>query len=154
MNAIPHQTRMTRQRAIILEELRKLTTHPTADELYQIVRFRIPRISLGTVYRNLCFLSECGEIIRLETPGSLNRYDGNTAPHQHIRCVNCGCIADVNPPLPTPDASGIHVPGFATVFRTRIEYDGLCETCESVQASHDLHVQNHARADWEEAEAQ
>ena len=47
---------MTRQRAVILEELRKLTTHPTADELYQIVRARMPRISLGTVYRNLCFL--------------------------------------------------------------------------------------------------
>ena len=32
------QTRMTRQRAVILEELRKAKTHPTADELYSIVR--------------------------------------------------------------------------------------------------------------------
>ena len=47
------QTRMTRQRAVILEELRKVKTHPTADELYSIVRERLPRISLGTVYRNL-----------------------------------------------------------------------------------------------------
>ena len=31
------QTRMTRQRAVILEELRKVKTHPTADELYSIV---------------------------------------------------------------------------------------------------------------------
>ena len=45
------QTRMTRQRAVILEELRKLKSHPTADELYSIVRERLPRISLGTVYR-------------------------------------------------------------------------------------------------------
>lgn len=50
------QTRMTRQRAVILEELRKTATHPTADELYSIVRRRLPRISLGTVYRNLDFL--------------------------------------------------------------------------------------------------
>ena len=67
MQTLQHQTRMTRQRAVILEELRKLTSHPTADELYQIVRTRMPRISLGTVYRNLCFLSDSGTILKLET---------------------------------------------------------------------------------------
>ena len=60
------QTRMTRQRAVILEELRKTKSHPTADELYSIVRERLPRISLGTVYRNLDFLAETGEILKLE----------------------------------------------------------------------------------------
>ena len=44
------QTRMTRQRAVILEELRKVKTHPTADELYSIVRERLPRISLGCIH--------------------------------------------------------------------------------------------------------
>ena len=58
------QTRMTRQRAVILEELRKVKTHPTADELNSIVRERLPRISLGTVYRNLDFLADTGEIRR------------------------------------------------------------------------------------------
>ena len=64
------QTRMTRQRAVILEELRKVKTHPTADELYSIVRERLPRISLGTVYRNLDFLADTGEIRRLEAAGT------------------------------------------------------------------------------------
>ena len=45
--------RMTRQRKVILEELRKVNSHPSADEIYEIVRKRLPRISLGTVYRNL-----------------------------------------------------------------------------------------------------
>ena len=45
--------RLTNQRKIILEELRAVTTHPTADEVYGMVRKRMPRISLGTVYRNL-----------------------------------------------------------------------------------------------------
>ena len=61
------QTRMTRQRMVILEELRKVKTHPTADELYAMVRTRMPRISLGTVYRNLDFLTESKEI-RLHPP--------------------------------------------------------------------------------------
>ena len=60
------QTRMTRQRMVILEELRKVKTHPTADELYAMVRTRMPRISLGTVYRNLDFLTESKEILKLE----------------------------------------------------------------------------------------
>ena len=47
------QRRMTKQRRIILEELRKVRSHPTADEIYAMVRRRLPRISLGTVYRNL-----------------------------------------------------------------------------------------------------
>ena len=64
------QTRMTRQRMVILEELRKVKTHPTADELYAMVRTRMPRISLGTVYRNLDFLTESKEILKLESAGS------------------------------------------------------------------------------------
>ncbi|MGE5577510.1 MAG: Fur family transcriptional regulator, partial [Syntrophothermus sp.] len=53
---------MTRQRQIILEELKNVTTHPTADEVYEMVRRRLPRISLGTVYRNLELLAEEGII--------------------------------------------------------------------------------------------
>ena len=52
--------RQTRQREVILEELRKLTSHPTAADLYEIVRRRLPRVSLGTVYRNLELMSEMG----------------------------------------------------------------------------------------------
>ena len=100
------QTRMTRQRMVILEELRKVKTHPTADELYAMVRTRMPRISLGTVYRNLDFLTESKEILKLESAGSIRRFDGDTRPHQHVRCQICGKIGDVVPPLPTPSVEG------------------------------------------------
>lgn len=93
------QTRMTRQRAVILEELRKTKSHPTADELYSIVRERLPRISLGTVYRNLDFLADSGEIRRLEAAGSTKRFDGDISWHQHVRCLRCGRIGDVMQPL-------------------------------------------------------
>ena len=49
-----------------MEELKKVTTHPTACELYDMVRQRLPRIGLGTIYRNLELLSECGIIKKLE----------------------------------------------------------------------------------------
>ena len=56
----------TCQRRVIMEELRKLKCHPTADELYCIVKQRLPKISLATVYRNLGLLADAGEITEEE----------------------------------------------------------------------------------------
>ena len=69
--------RNTRQREVILEELRKLRSHPTAPVLYEIVRRRLPRISLGTVYRNLELLAKSGVVRKLELSDSEARFDGN-----------------------------------------------------------------------------
>jgi Fur family ferric uptake transcriptional regulator len=91
---------MTRQRQIILEELRKADTHPSADEVYETVRKRLPRISLGTVYRNLEILSELGEIQKLELGGDLKRFDRKPNKHYHIRCMNCGRVDDAPPFTP------------------------------------------------------
>ena len=91
-SAIRH--RNTRQRQAVLDELKELTCHPTASDLYQRLRDRLPRISLGTVYRNLELLTETGAIQKLQMAGSEARFDGNTARH-HVRCVRCGCVDDV-----------------------------------------------------------
>ena len=85
---------MTRQRKVILEELRKVNTHPSADEVYEMVRKRLPRISLGTVYRNLEILSASGEIQKLELGCTLKRFDGMAENHYHIRCLQCDRVAD------------------------------------------------------------
>jgi len=120
--------RMTKQRRIILEELRKLHSHPTADELYEIVRQRLPRISLGTVYRNLDVLSENGEVLKLESAGSQKRFDGDMHPHCHVRCVSCGKVGDVMDRVPEPEVSEVSAPGF-TITHGVTEFYGLCEDC-------------------------
>ena len=74
--------RKTRQREVIMEELAASKSHPTAAELYQTVRRRVPNISLGTVYRNLDLLSQAGTIQKLDTIGSEARFDGNPAPRR------------------------------------------------------------------------
>ncbi len=85
--------RMTRQRQIVLEELKRSKTHPTADEVYEKVRKRIPRISMGTVYRNLEILATRGVINKIE--GSPMRFDGCVEDHYHVRCKYCSKISDV-----------------------------------------------------------
>ena len=123
--------RMTRQRRVILEELRKVKTHPSADEVYEIVRKRLPRISLGTVYRNLEILSESGEIKKLEPGSSLKRFDGNPSEHFHIRCIRCNRIADM------PMASDFEIdladmtPTEYEILGHRLEFFGLCPHCSN-----------------------
>lgn len=86
---------MTRQRQVILDELKKLDSHPTADELYELVRRRLPRISLGTIYRNLDLMAASGAIKKLDIGLSQNRFDGGLEEHYHARCIKCGSVDDV-----------------------------------------------------------
>jgi Fur family ferric uptake transcriptional regulator len=121
--------RMTRQRTIILEELRKVNTHPSADEVYEMVRLRLPRISLGTVYRNLEILSELGEIQKLQLSGGLKRFDWDTNKHYHIRCVRCNRVDDA----PIAPLNQIEDELYeATVFEIighNLEFVGFCPEC-------------------------
>jgi Fur family ferric uptake transcriptional regulator len=122
--------RLTQQRKIIIDELRKLHSHPTADELYEIVRRKLPHISLGTVYRNLEFLARRGIIRKLEISGMQKRFDGDLDIHQHIRCTRCGRIDDL--PADTAvtrcDMELLENTGYEILER-RVEFIGICPDC-------------------------
>lgn len=126
--------RMTKQRQVILEELRMMHNHPTADELYEKVRAKLPKISLGTVYRNLDMLASAGIIRRLQNTGSQMRFDGDLNGHPHIRCISCGKIVDIDAePEPTEcDHKLVAGSGFRLVER-RVEYVGICLDCDAKQ---------------------
>ena len=121
--------RTTRQRRIILEELRKLRTHPSADEVYDVVRKRLPRISLGTVYRNLEILSELGEIQKLELSGTLKRFDWNTSKHYHIRCINCDRVDDAPIGFMKNVEDSLNGATDYKIMDHRLEFLGLCPVC-------------------------
>ena len=95
MDYLPNM-RLTTQRQIILEELGKVTSHPTASEVYDMVRKRLPRIGLGTVYRNLELMAESGIILKLEVGGTQKRFDATVESHYHIRCSGCGRVDDID----------------------------------------------------------
>jgi Fe2+ or Zn2+ uptake regulation protein len=85
--------RLTNQRKIILDYLKSVITHPSAEEVYLKVKKKLPRISLGTVYRNLNVLKGKGEI--REIPSDVAHFDGNITPHSHFFCDKCKKIFDV-----------------------------------------------------------
>lgn len=120
--------RLSKQREAILAELCKVTTHPTADEVYEMVRKTMPRISLGTVYRNLDFLSGRGLVLRIGGAGTQKRFDGNPVPHPHVRCSVCGRVEDVEPFFELPQLPEEHAMGY-TNLRCDVEFVGVCPLC-------------------------
>ncbi|MDD3471222.1 MAG: transcriptional repressor [Syntrophaceae bacterium] len=122
--------RATEQRKIIVDELKKLRTHPTASELYEIVRARLPRISLGTVYRNLEILSKTGKIKKLEMAGSQRRFDGFTDNHFHVKCIKCERVSDVNAPDIEFLLGALKTLNGYKVVSSHVEFSGLCPECQ------------------------
>lgn len=122
--------RLTRQRSVILEELRKVTTHPSADEIYEMVRRRLPRVSLGTIYRNLEILSETGEIRRLDTGSQLKRFDGRAENHYHIRCLRCDRLVDLFVHIGAELDDRIRGVTDFSVLGHQLEFVGICPNCQ------------------------
>ena len=124
--------RKSKPRGVILEELQKVKSHPRGDELYNVVRRRLPQISLGTVYRNLDLLRRQGRVAEIFC-GDFNRYDGNISPHPHFLCRRCKRLWDFEGSgIPEKiksarDDDGFHVEGHYIVFY------GLCDRCLSEQ---------------------
>lgn len=121
--------RITKQRQVLLEELKKFQGHPTADELYDKVKKKLSRISLATVYRNLEILSEEGVISKIEISGRQKRFDSEIHQHDHVYCLHCNRVDNINLPrnpdlavLPE-DVNGYVLDGY------RVEFMGLCPAC-------------------------
>ncbi len=121
--------RITRQKTAVLDILRSVESHPTAEWLYQEARKNIPGLSLGTVYRNLNQLRDKGEILELSYGNHQSRFDGRKDNHYHFRCTTCGIVTDIHIPLiksiesKAKAACAHHIDGY------RLEFYGVCEDC-------------------------
>ncbi len=123
------QTRNTKQRELVLKIIKDHPMHPTADEIYNMAREIEPKISHGTVYRNLNLLADMGKIRRLSMTYGPVHYDFNKEFHYHFLCRKCNKIFDT--PIPydnslnqTPE----NMNGFKTEWH-RLLLIGLCPGC-------------------------
>ena len=124
------RTKHFRKRDAILEYLRATDAHPSAETVYAGLKQQIPDLSLGTVYRNLALFKQQGLAVSLGTVGGVERFDGNTTPHVHFICGQCGCVRD-RPGMQIPGeltaaaASEAH----ASVSACQLTFTGTCNTC-------------------------
>ena len=123
--------RNTAQRVQILEAVQSADGHLTAGEIFERVRRRDPKIAYGTVYRTLHLLAERGLIQELTFADGASRYDKRVERHDHVHCLDCGLLLDVDVPIAliarhvAEEQSGFAVSSHHTVF------SGRCPPCRA-----------------------
>jgi Fe2+ or Zn2+ uptake regulation protein len=125
----PSRRNRTRQRERILQLLRGTDTHPAANWIHETLRPEFPRLSLGTVYRNLEVLVSEGLVIEVPVPGSRSRYDGNPEPHHHFVCEHCRNIDDLEIRVAEPLEARVRRKYGLRPHGYRIDFYGLCLAC-------------------------
>lgn len=88
------QARNTRQLEVIWSAIQHDKSHPTADQIYDKVRRKLPNISLGTVYRNLQKLVADNKL-QVLILGRSQHFDPLVQRHQHFICERCEQVYDV-----------------------------------------------------------
>lgn len=86
--------KVTPQRLAILEIMRTLRNHPTAEYIIEQVRKKHPNIATGTVYKVLDTLVEHKLIRRVHTEKDVMRYDAFLDSHCHLYCPKTDRMED------------------------------------------------------------
>ncbi len=119
----------SKQRELIEVAVRECCTHPSADEIYALLKPQNPNLSLGTVYRNLNMLTEIGSIRKVTLPNMVERFDAKTSPHHHIVCNQCKKIFDVDLLMPAAVETAIWQKTGVRVTNHQFVAYGLCSQC-------------------------
>jgi Fe2+ or Zn2+ uptake regulation protein len=123
---------LTSQRRAVLEALKEANGHPSAEDIYLIVKKKNPRVALGTVYQALSVLEEIGVVGSKHWSESPTRYDLNVEPHLDIRCASCGEVSEI----PSVEFGELeerirHNTPYAVIHTTMV-IEGLCPACKDV----------------------
>lgn len=120
---------LTSQRRAVLEALKEARGHPSAEDVYLIVKRKNPRVALGTVYQALSVLEEIGVVDSKHWSESPTRYDLNVEPHLDIRCARCGVVSEIPGVELGELEENIRYNTPYEVKRTTIVVEGLCPSC-------------------------
>lgn len=119
------------QRIAILDYLRTHFTHPTVDEIYEALSPTMPTLSKTTIYNTVKSFTQAGLVLAIRLDEKNIHYDGDTTPHAHFICKQCGKIIDLIIPNPhmlkLPELPGLEIE------EVEISYYGRCQTCNNNQ---------------------
>lgn len=122
-------SKLTPQREAVYQVIRDSEAHPTASDIFEAARRRLPGISYATVYNSLRFLKEAGLVHEINFADGASRYDGVLERHDHAICNQCGKLVD----LDMPEAAKL-MPAAARKSRFRpqsvhLTLRGVCPDC-------------------------
>lgn len=122
--------RVTPQRLAVLNALDH-QSHPTAEDILGEVSAQFPGIGLATVYNVVSALTARGAALTVNGTGG-RRYDLRTDPHQHIRCQQCGRLADLPEWVDSSAWSHSEVPEGWASDGVSVTVEGWCPACRRV----------------------
>lgn len=124
------KTRYSKQRELIYENLKSRHDHPTAEAIYASLKVENPGLSLGTVYRNLNFLSEIDRIRKLDVGHDVIHFDADLHPHYHFICDSCHQVYDIDADIHEATCNEIQSKTEHIVKNAHITFTGICTNCQ------------------------
>ena len=128
-----HGLPITIQRRAILEAIAAREDHPTADQIYEEVRTRLPDVSRATVYRVLDTLVRLDVVRRASHPDAVARFDPNTTRHHHLVCLKCRHVQQISHDAVKELFTSIARDQHFQVETDHLALFGYCEACQREQ---------------------
>jgi Fur family ferric uptake transcriptional regulator len=123
-------TRVTGQRAVILDIIRLGKGHLDADEIYRQAREKLPHLSLSTVYRTLQKFKNIGLVDELHLDDTIHHYEVRKASsHHHLVCLGCGRVIEFNYPLATKLKADVPEARDFEIVNDELRVKGYCAQC-------------------------
>ncbi|MFI3249787.1 MAG: transcriptional repressor [Eubacteriales bacterium] len=133
--------RYSKKREAILTTLQSTKTHPNAEWVLAQLKPEYPDLSLGTVYRNLSFFKEQGNIISVGVVNGQERFDATTTPHSHFICEDCGSVIDVLEVDALQEITPAVTQSYGfTVARQELVLYGTCKDCNNISHSAEVAI--------------
>lgn len=122
--------RVTNQRMVIMEIIRRVEGHLDANEIYRLARRKEPRLSLSTVYRTLQMLKRQGLIDELHFDEAHHHYEAKPlSEHYHLVCLKCGKVTEFHFPLSRYVARKVAEAKGFDITETEVRVSGYCAEC-------------------------
>jgi len=124
--------RVTRQRLLVADALNAAGRRLSAQELYDSLRRRDPRIGRATVFRTVEALVAAGAARRLEQGGHVYGYVAcRPEHHHHLACDRCGRVEEIDERFIEPVAERVAAEHGFTIDDARLDFYGLCADCSA-----------------------
>lgn len=125
--------KLTRQREAVLQVIREREDHPTANDIFEAARRRLPGISYATVYNSLRFLKEAGLVHEIKFGDGASRYDREIDRHDHALCTQCGKLVDFDLPQAAALISAAARRSKFKAESVHLTLKGVCPDCSDTK---------------------
>src|ERR1044072_2183504 len=125
--------KLTPQREAVFQVIVDREDHPTANEIFEAARQRLPSISYATVYNSLRYLKEAGLVQEIRFGDSASRYDGITDRHDHAICNECGKLVYFDLPQTAELMQAAARKSHFKPESVHLTLRGLCADCREYQ---------------------